>query len=71
MTRKNLSRRQVAGMIRNRCLRMSPAEARVRLGADRPSSGPPSLYDDSPDAEDEEYARNLEECPAFDDMNGD
>lgn len=57
-------------MVRNKYLRMSPAEARASLNADCPPKKPHSLYDDASEAGEKRRARDLEECPDFDDMSG-
>ena len=68
MSRKRtLTPRQIVGMQRNAALRMSPHELRARLGADKPLPHPPSLYD----GENEDDMLDDDECPAFDDMDGD
>lgn len=67
--KRSLTPKQVAAIHKNRTLRMSPRELREHLGADRPLSPSPSLFDDE---EDENFQRLCDaECPAFDDIKGD
>ena len=68
MKPRKLTPRQVAGMMHNAALRMSPHELRARLGADKPLPAPPSLYDDEDEDDD---MLDPDECPVYDDMDND
>lgn len=63
--KQKLTQKQVAGMLRNRPLRTPPHVLRQGLEADPPEVRE-SIYDES-----DMFDDMLDECPDFEDMDGD
>lgn len=65
--KRQLTQKQVAGMVGNKGLRTPPRILRQELGADRPAITT-SIYSDEPDMFEDMI--DEDECPVFDDMDG-